>query len=212
MLKEGDFVKIDFIERVEGKVWDTSLKDVGEKEGIKKEFKPILVVIGAGYRLKGLEEALKGKNVGDHFKVELQPKDAYGERNPKLVSLVPMKYFKKNKITPYPGLVVNVDGLYGIVKSVSGGRVIVDFNHPLAGKKVEFEIWIREKIDSKEEKVKELLKEIYKFDEKDFEIEIKDDKLLLKMKRKTPLEVMQIVVNDLKKWINFKTVEVSYVF
>ena len=47
-----------------------------------------------------------------------------------------MSAFKKENITTQPGLQITVDEAVGMVKTVSGGRVIVDFNHPLSGKDI----------------------------------------------------------------------------
>ena len=59
-----------------------------------------------------------------------------------------------------PGVTVNLGDMIGKIQSVSGGRVRIDFNHPLAGKELEYEVEVLEKIDEPEEKAKALI-ELY---------------------------------------------------
>ena len=68
-----------------------------------------------------------------------------------------MSSFKKQNIYPYQGLQINLDGLMGIVRTISGGRVVVDFNHPLSGKDVTYEIEVVRQITDTHQKVMPLL-------------------------------------------------------
>ena len=76
--------------------------------------------------------------------IVLEPAHAFGERNPQLIRVLPLSEFTKNKVSPIPGTIVNANDMLGKVQSVSGGRVRVDFNPDLAGKKVEYEIKVVE--------------------------------------------------------------------
>ncbi len=100
------------------------------------------VIVGRGFLLKGLDDALLSHNVGDEFVVELDVNNAYGPRQRGLIKMIPFKFFVSNKINPVRGLLVNIDGLLGKIISVGAGRVMVDFNHPLAGKDLRFEVKI----------------------------------------------------------------------
>jgi FKBP-type peptidyl-prolyl cis-trans isomerase 2 len=117
---------------------------------------PQLIVIGKGNAIKGVEEAVRGMNVSETKKVELAPKDAFGEKDSSLVKVMPLSDFKKREIDPYPGMQLDIDGAVAIVKSVSSGRVIVDANHPLAGEKMVYEIRIIEKVDKDEDRIRAL--------------------------------------------------------
>ncbi len=158
-MKEGDFVEISYVARVkDGEVFDTTYEDVAKKEGIYKEnakYGPIPIIIGAGHVIKGLEKALLSMQVGEEKVVEIKPEDAFGKRNPKLVKVFSIKAFKD---VPKIGQVVNFNGVVGIVKSVSGGRVLVDFNYPLAGKILEYKVKIERKIVEKKDKIDALLR------------------------------------------------------
>jgi FKBP-type peptidyl-prolyl cis-trans isomerase 2 len=119
---------------------------------------------------------LIGKKPGESFSLDLKPKEAFGERDRKLLRTIPIKVFLEQKINPYPGLVLNMDGMIVRIAAVSGGRVTADFNNPLAGKELVYELHIKKKIESLEEKAKAL---INFFLRKDFKFEIKDNKLII---------------------------------
>jgi hypothetical protein len=68
-----------------------------------------------------------------------------------------MSKFSEQKITPFPGLVLNIDGRNAKVRSVAGGRVMMDFNHPLAGKELHYEVEILEQVKEPKKMVESLL-------------------------------------------------------
>ena len=72
-----------------------------------------------------------------------------------------MKEFKKQNIKPFVGMPLSLDGQHGIVRTVDGGRVRVDFNHELAGKDIIYEIEIVDTIDDNVEKIKGLIEVYY---------------------------------------------------
>ena len=72
-----------------------------------------------------------------------------------------MKEFKKQNIKPFVGMPLSLDGQHGIVRTVDGGRVRVDFNHELAGKDIIYEIEIVDTIDDNVEKIKGLIEVCY---------------------------------------------------
>ncbi len=155
-IKKGDFVEFDYTGRVEDIIFDTTIEKIGKELNSKKEFKPLKICVGQNHVLPGLDSALVGLKTGKH-KVSLKAQDAFGKKDPKLLKLMPMKLFKKQGINPYPGLELNMDGRVASVKSVSGGRVIVDFNHPLSGKDVDYEVDIKRIIEDKKEQLESLL-------------------------------------------------------
>ena len=100
------------------------------------------------------------------------------KEDPKLLRLVPANIFKKDNLRPFPGLNVNIDGIIGTIRSVSGGRVIVDFNHPLAGKDIFFDLEIKRIVKDDKEKVESLVSKI----SKEFEVQVKEKKADIKIK------------------------------
>ncbi|MDI6721237.1 MAG: peptidylprolyl isomerase, partial [Candidatus Aenigmarchaeota archaeon] len=83
--------------------------------------------------------------------------EAFGKRDANLVKVVNKGVFRESKSEPQPGMVVDFGNLRGRVQSVSGGRVRIDFNNPLAGKKLLYHIEIVEKIEGAENKINAIL-------------------------------------------------------
>jgi FKBP-type peptidyl-prolyl cis-trans isomerase 2 len=161
-LKDGDFIKISYTGKVAvtGKVFDTTYTEKAKEAGITEEgrrYAPVLVVLGKGHVVKGLEESLKNMGIGEQKSVELSPADAFGIRDPNLVRIIPLSEFKKRELDPFPGMLLDLDGKKGLVKSVSGGRVMVDLNHPLAGEKVIYDVKVEEKLTEQNSKMQAII-------------------------------------------------------
>lgn len=92
----------------------------------------------------GLEKALEGKSVGETLKVTVPPAEGYGEYDPEGVEEVPRDEFPADA-TIAEGEVLSAEDEDGeelpfVIKQVKGDKVVVDFNHPLAGKTLHFEV------------------------------------------------------------------------
>jgi len=87
----------------------------------------------------------------------LPPKDAFQERKKELVKLMPIKLFIEKKINPRPGMTLAINDMLVKIISVSGGRVLVDFNNPLAGKIIIYNFEIKRKIDNIDEKINSIM-------------------------------------------------------
>ena len=172
-VKNGDFIRIDYTESVDGQVIAATDKDVATEKGIFNEetqYGPHLIVVGAGQLVKGFEEDLIGKEIGYSGKVEIPPESAFGVRDPKKVEIVPINRFKEQK--PVPGMRVGSENKVGTVTRIIGRKVSVDFNHPLADKTIVYEYRIAEEIVDRQEKLKALIKT---FARMELESEIRDD-------------------------------------
>jgi FKBP-type peptidyl-prolyl cis-trans isomerase 2 len=170
-LKEKSIVLVEFTgkEVVTGRVFDTTSEAVAKEVGLYKEnaiFKPVPVIVGKGDILKGIDEALKEMNEGEERVIRLGPEKAFGERRKDLVVLVPLAEFTKRKIKPVNGLIVDINGIYGRVTTVSGGRVRVDMNNDLAGKEVEYKLKIIKEIKDDAEKVQVIAEKFFPLKEK----------------------------------------------
>ena len=209
-LKNGDFVKLDYTGKFEGKLFDTTEEAVAKKENVfdeKTKYGSVTVVIGEKQILKGVDEALVGKKPGDTFNITLEPENAFGKKNAKLLKIIPEKAFKEQKVKPQPGMTLNIDNLIGHVISVGSGRVILDFNHPLAGKILDYEVKIHEKIEDNTEKIKALL-ELYT-NRKDFNVTVEDkDVKIASLSEKNLEEPIKNHISELiKKYIKLENVE-----
>jgi len=210
-MEEGSFIRIDYVGRIgeSGEIFDLTKEDVARKENIfnpEVNYGPVPIIIGADVAVKGLENELKKMNVGDKKKVIVKPEDAFGERKAEFIKLVPMSEFKKQNIDPYPGMLVNISGLRGRVISVSGGRVRVDFNHPLAGKSLEYDVEIKEEITDQKEKIKAILEFFLK--KKDNEITIENETAKIKVKEGISSMTKKTIADMVLKWVkNIKKIQ-----
>ena len=160
-MEEGKLVKITYNGYVNEKLFDTTDEELAKKEGIYNPmmvYGPVVVSVGSGMLVPGLDEALLEMEVGEERELELPPEKAFGKRDPSKVKIVSIKEFKKHKVNPVVGMPVNIDGNAGRIASINGGRVLVDFNHELAGKTVKYTLKIEDVIEEPEEIVKELIK------------------------------------------------------
>ena len=129
--------------------------------------------------LKGLDEYLEGKELNKKYNLNLEPEKAFGKRNPQLIKTYSINNFRKNNIDPYPGMALQLDNQIVKVISVSGGRVTVDFNNPLAGKEIEYNLKITKKITKDNEKINSL--QDYFFKQRfEFTINNKEEKVVFK--------------------------------
>ena len=158
-LNDGDFVRIDYTARrvTDNSLVYTTMEKVAKDGNIYNpdgRYGPQLVIVGKNTTIKGVENAVKGLSVGESKKVELEPADAFGERNESLVNVMRLSDFRERDINPQVGMQVNLDGTIATVKSVNSGRVVVDMNHPLAGEKLAYDIKVVDKLDLDADRVK----------------------------------------------------------
>lgn len=189
IIKKNDFVEIEYTGRLKESnvVFDTTQEKVAKDNELydkNADYSPLIICVGENHILKGLEEQIIGKETGKEYAFEVSSDNAFGRKDTKLIQLVPTNKFRRQNIQPFPGLQLNIDGIFGVVKTVSGGRCLVDFNHPLAGKDLVYDVKINQIVDDTKEKIKSLLKMHLHI--KDAEIEIKEGSAVVKLKHKIP--------------------------
>ncbi|HEY8432263.1 MAG TPA: peptidylprolyl isomerase [Sandaracinaceae bacterium] len=102
---------------------------------------PLLYLHGHDNIVPGLEAALAGREVGDRFEVELAPEDAFGERLVDAERVVPRDAFPEElELSPGLELALEEDGelIPFWIKRADADRVVIDLNHPFAGRTVRF--------------------------------------------------------------------------
>jgi FKBP-type peptidyl-prolyl cis-trans isomerase SlyD len=121
---------------------DGQLVDESEAED------PLVYLHGHDEVIPGLERALEGRGAGDSLKVEVAPEDAYGEFDPEGVEEVPREELPADLELEVGSIVTATDPdgdeVDFIVKEVRDNLVVVDLNHPLAGKTLRYEVTVRE--------------------------------------------------------------------
>jgi FKBP-type peptidyl-prolyl cis-trans isomerase 2 len=160
---ENDFLKVEYTawRIADGKIVYTTDDALAKKEEIFDEnvkYGPQLVVLKSKGMMKGMKRELLGMSVNEVKKFELEPADAFGERNSDMVRVMSINDFRKRDIEPYPGMKLDLDGSIATIKSVNSGRVVVDANHPLAGERLRYELKVIGKVDGNKEKAEELMR------------------------------------------------------
>lgn len=138
-VKKGDKVKVEYVGTLEdGKVFDST-----EKHGQPLEFE-----VGSGQIIKGFDEAMIGMEKGQSKDIKLPPTEAYGDHNPQMLKKVPKDQLPKDQeIKAGTVLLVQLpNGMQLPVKVVEldDKEATIDMNHPLAGKKLNFKITLKE--------------------------------------------------------------------
>ena len=180
-VKKNDFVEIEFTGKIldTGDVFDTNIKGDAEKSGLEtKNIKPFVLSVGNKMLPTGFDLDLEGKEIGKDYFVECKPEDAFGKRNPQMVRMIPTKLFHEQKINPQRGMQITLDGQLVKVLSSSGGRTLIDFNNPLAGKKVSYDYKINKKITDLNEKINALQDFLFR---RRFEFEVNDKKIVFEV-------------------------------
>jgi len=175
-VKLYDFIEMDYIGRFKdtNQIFDLTDEKIAKENNFnpKLTFKPVKVCVGNGDVVKGLDDNLVGKEIGKKYTVEVPAELGFGKKNPKLIRLIPTKVFIDQKVNPVPGLQVTVNNAFGIIRSVGGGRTLVDFNHPYSGHDLVYEITILRKLDDDVEKLKSFF-ELH-FNAKDIDVKIEE--------------------------------------
>jgi peptidylprolyl isomerase len=161
-LPDGAFVLVEYTLKVKetGEIVDTTSEEEAKKAGIydsKERYGPKLVIVGEGRLIPGLEKLIKELSEGEEKEAEIPPSEAFGERKPENVKILPKNVFVRSGIAPQPGKVVEINGRLAVIRSVTGGRVVVDFNHPLAGKRIVARVKLVKVLDKVEDKLRYLI-------------------------------------------------------
>ena len=163
-VQQGDFIQIDYTgtDADTNTVFDTTQRAVAKEHNIlnpNMAYEPLILCVGEGHILPGLEKQLINAEIGSTQTIRLEPEEGFGKKRSDLLKLMPKKLFDKQQLRIYPGLEVSVDNQRGVIKSISGNRVIVDFNHPLASHTLSYTITIHKKITDVQAQVQTLVQQ-----------------------------------------------------
>ena len=202
-MKRGDFVEIEYVGRVKltGEIFDLTSEELAKKEGVynpNHTYGPALVIVGSNMVIPGVMKEIEKMKVGEERTFDIPPSEGFGQRNPKLIRVIPLSKFIENNISPVPGEYFEIDGMQARVQSVSGGRVRVDFNSPLAGKMLTYKVKILRKIEGRENKIKKLL-QYYRVDFSALKIGNKN--LTVRLKKPAGPIAKKVVSDMITKWI-----------
>ncbi|MDR2203882.1 MAG: peptidylprolyl isomerase [Nitrososphaerota archaeon] len=210
--QKGDFILLNYTGKVKetNEVFDTTYEEVSKSERLHKEgevFEPKLVVIGEGWVLKALDDALLDMEIEKASTVEITADKAFGQRDPEKIKKVPLRQLLAREINPIIGARIEYQGKMAVVRSIGAGRVLLDFNPPLAGRTLIYEVTTQKKLDSNEEKILALIhRRVPVVEEEKFKIAIQEDNLTIDMPEDTfYIEGIQIakrgIAMDIQKYL-----------
>jgi len=162
-VNRGDFIVVELTGLAEetGEVFDTTSEETAKEQGTydeKRTYGPRLVVAGEGWVLKGLDTRLRGLKVGEEQKIEIPAAEAFGERDAENVQTIPFRVLRSKGVNPALGAELEIDGRSAVVRSIGAGRVQVDYNPRLAGRKIVYTVKVTELIEDEKAKFRALIK------------------------------------------------------
>ncbi|MBU5557563.1 MAG: FKBP-type peptidyl-prolyl cis-trans isomerase [Candidatus Aenigmatarchaeota archaeon] len=199
-MQTGDFIRLAYSGKIKG---TDQLFDQADSAP---------VIVGAGYILPSLDAKLADMMVGQKKTVELTPEEAFGPRDPKLVRVVPEAEFKRHGTKPVPGMPIEADNMRGRVISVASGRVTVDFNHPLAGKVLTFDLEIKKKIELLDEKIKAIAEFYSRMPMDKLNVHVKGTEVELEIPPTVHAIYKKKIADDIMKWLDLTKVKFVEVF
>jgi peptidylprolyl isomerase len=212
-VKPGDFLLVNFTLKVKesGQTVDTTYDAVAKDSHIHREdtpYGPRFIILGEGWLPKGLEDSLVGIDVGKPTTVELPPEKGYGTRDPTKMRLIPLRRFRDKQIDPVPGAEIDLDGRPAVVRAVGAGRVQVDYNHPLAGRTLIYDVSVEKVLEDDNEKILNVIsKRIPEVDKTKFAVDRSGKELTIDVPEEafylSGLQVAkEAVTSDLQKYFS----------
>jgi FKBP-type peptidyl-prolyl cis-trans isomerase SlyD len=137
-IDKGSVVGIDYkLHLGDGEVVDASSPE-----------EPLTYLHGQGQIVPGLEQALHGLEAGESRQIVVAPSDGYGDHDPRGMQEVPRSAFPPD-FSPEVGMQLTAEGPGGemvpfSVREVRPESVLIDLNHPLAGRTLHFDVTVRE--------------------------------------------------------------------
>jgi peptidylprolyl isomerase len=161
--EKGTLLYVNYTAKVKdtGEAIESTVEDEAKKLNIydpERRYEARLVSVGEDWVLKGLDEEISKMETGQRKTVELSPEKAWGERDPSLLRMIPIRKFGEKADELRVGDVVEVDNRLGVVRFIGSGRTQVDFNHRLAGKTLVYDVEVVSKVETDEQKIRSLIK------------------------------------------------------
>lgn len=163
-LQKGDFVLLEYtvVDKDDNRIVETTIEDKAREAGVYKPdevYEPRLIILGETRLFEPLEQALFNADVNQEITVEVPPEKAFGQRDPSKVKVISIREFYRYGKLPRVGDIVEINNQQARVVSITGGRVTLDFNHPLAGKTLVVSAKVVKKLEALEDKVKYIVKQ-----------------------------------------------------
>ncbi len=177
----GAIVHIDYdlYNAVSGDLIETTREDIAKEHELFDEnrtYEPMITVIGDGRLIGGFEAHLAEAETETEYTFDIEPTDAYGERDSSLVETISQNVLMRSVSDPNMlgiGAPVEIGGRNGVLQMLRAGRARIDYNHPLAGTTLRYTYTIVKVVEDRSERVATLLQ--MNTGRSDFEVEFEAD-------------------------------------
>jgi len=192
--QKGDYVLLEYtvVDKDDNKVVETTIEDKAKEAGIYRPdevYEPRLIIIGETRLFEPLEQAIMNSNEGQEVTVEVSPDKAFGQRDASKVRVISIREFYRYGKLPRVGDIVEVNNQQARVVSITGGRVTLDFNHPLAGKTLIVTAKVVKKLETTEDKIRYLIRQyIPRIEPEKINVELSQDGSVVTIK--LPVETL----------------------
>ena len=210
-MEDGEVFELNYVGRIKrtGEIFDLTDRETAEEEEMDTEemdLEPAKILVGEGFIMEGLEDRIKDMEVGEERTVEVPKDDAFGSRKSENIKTISKREFENYDVTPRRGMPVEVDGKRGKILTVSSGRVKVDFNHPLAGRDLEYDVEVLRKVDDVEEQVRAVID--FHLDT-DYDVKINGEDVSITMDEEIPEEAVEHLKEAVEKLSKVDSAEIS---
>lgn len=162
-VSKGEFAEIIFTGKANGEVFDSNIEEDLKQMAPQAKPEKTIIAVGEGMLVPGLDKAIVDCEIGEEKSIKVSPSEGFGARRKELVKTVPASAFGERAREIRAGMALSVDGNLVRIISVSGARVMVDFNNPLAGKDLEYKFKVVRKVEDVKEKAEALFKHLFRF-------------------------------------------------
>lgn len=148
VVEKGDNITVNYVGKYDnGTVFDTSLLDVAKEAGLydansTKTYEPLAFVVGAGQMISGFDNGVLNMTIGEEKTFKLSPDEAYGEYSQEYLLPVPRSDLENASIVPEIGKQVGTLMGVATIVDITDSNVTLDFNSPLAGKNLTFDVTV----------------------------------------------------------------------
>lgn len=197
---QGDVVKLHYIGRdaKTGEIFDLTDPDVADEEGFEtqEELGPVKILLGDEQLIEGVEEAVMDMDEGEEQTIEVPQEKAFGSRDSDQIKTISEREFEQHDVTPRRGMPVEIDGQRGRIIMAMNGRVKVDFNHPMAGKDLEYDIEVLETLTGTEEQARAILDKHF---EDQYELSVDGEDIEIVFDADVPDDIEESIDEQLSK-------------
>ena len=172
-------IEYDLYNAESGDLIETTREEIAKEHDVfddARTYEPMITVIGEGRLIGGFEAHLADADADTEYTFDIEPADAYGERDASLVETISQNVLLRSVGDPNMlaiGAPVEIAGRNGILQMLRAGRARIDYNHPLAGTALRYTYTIIKVVEDRAERVATLLQ--MNTGRSDFEVEFDGD-------------------------------------